>query len=71
MYLPQTKTVVGSENGTFTAFTCKKGWKVTRGCFIGTKKEFLEASKEKHGENTKINKEYKLLIKLAESRFKN
>ena len=60
-------SVVGAENGTLTVTSGKNGLVVTRGCFTGTKEEFLSASAAKH--NEKIQREYRLLIEVAESRI--
>ena len=60
---------VGSANGTLTAYPDKNGnIIVTRGCFIGTLAEFAKAVKETHG-NSKIAKEYALLIKFIKLRL--
>ena len=45
----------------------KDGLVVTRGCFTGTKEDFLEKSAQVHSE--KIQREYQLLIEVAESRI--
>ena len=58
---------VGTEHGTITVTSGKNGLVVTRGCFTGTKEEFLSASAAKH--NEKIQREYRLLIEVAESRI--
>ena len=58
---------VGTENGTLTVTSGKNGLVVTRGCFTGTKEEFLSASAAKH--NERIQREYRLLIEVAESRI--
>ena len=58
---------VGKENGTLTVTSGKNGLVVTRGCFTGTKEEFLSASAAKHDEKTQ--REYRLLIEVAESRI--
>ena len=60
-------SIVGSESGTLTVMKGKKGLVVTRGCFCGSVKEFLEASEKKHDE--KIKREYQLLIEVAKSRI--
>ena len=60
---------VGSENGTLTVSSGKNGLVVTRGCFTGTKEDFLEKSAQVHSE--KIQREYQLLIEVAESRIKH
>ena len=58
---------VGSENGTLTVSSGKDGLVVTRGCFTGTKEEFLAKSAKVHDEKTQ--REYQLLIEVAESRI--
>ena len=58
---------VGTENGTLTVSSGKDGLVVTRGCFTGTKEEFLAKSAKVHSE--KIQREYQLLIEVAESRI--
>ena len=60
---------VGTENGTLTVSSGKDGLVVTRGCFTGTKEDFLEKSAQVHSE--KIQREYQLLIEVAESRIKH
>ena len=60
---------VGSEEGTLTVFKAEAGLKVTRGCFLGTDVEFLAAVDIKHGADSKIGKEYHLLIEVARSRL--
>ena len=60
---------VGSENGTLTVSSGKDGLVVTRGCFTGTKEEFLAKSAKGHDEKTQ--REYRLLIEVAESRIKH
>ena len=60
---------VGTENGTLTVTSGKNGLVVTRGCFTGTKEEFLEKSAQVHSEKTQ--REYRLLIEVAESRIKH
>ena len=60
---------VGSENGTLTVFRTKDGdLFVTRGCFSGTMAEFEAAVNEKHGDS-KIGRQYKLLIQAIELYF--
>ncbi len=60
---------VGSENGTLTAFKNKEGEIIiTRGCFIGSVKEFLAAVKKRHGSSL-IAKEYELCVKLVKLRL--
>ncbi len=60
---------VGTENGTLTVSSGKDGLVVTRGCFTGTKEEFLAKSAKVHDEKTQ--REYRLLIEVAESRIKH
>ena len=60
---------VGTENGTLTVSSGKNGLVVTRGCFTGTKEEFLAKSAKVHDEKTQC--EYRLLIEVAESRIKH
>ena len=59
---------VGTENGTLTVSSGKDGLVVTRGCFTGPKEEFLAKSAKVHDEKTQ--REYQLLIEVAESRIK-
>ena len=59
---------VGSENGTLTVYNTKDNTlQVTRGCFVGSVDEFLEASERKHDDDTHL--EYRLLIEIAHSRI--
>lgn len=45
-------TNVGSENGTLELYSCgDSGWYVKRGCFSGTKDEFLTKVKQTHKDN--------------------
>ena len=60
---------VGSENGTLTVFRAKVGLYVTRGCFAGTDDEFLKRVDEVHGAESKLGREYHLLIEVARSRI--
>ena len=60
---------VGSVNGTLTVTSGKNGLVVTRGCFCGSTEEFLAKSAQEHSE--KIQREYKLLIEVAESRIEH
>ena len=60
---------VGTENGTLTVSSGRDGLVVTRGCFTGTKEEFLAKSAKVHDEKTE--REYRLLIEVAESRIKH
>ena len=60
---------VGTENGTLTVSGGKDSLVVTRGCFTGTKEEFLAKSAKVHDEKTQ--REYRLLIEVAESRIKH
>jgi len=60
---------VGSENGTLTVTHGKTGLVVTRGCFTGSDVEFLGAVDKRHGMDSKIGREYALLIELARLRL--
>jgi len=45
-------TNIGSEKGTLELYSCgENGWYVKRGCFKGTKEEFISAVIEKHGDS--------------------
>jgi hypothetical protein len=60
---------VGSESGTFTAYRREDGTLlISRGCFLGTDAEFLAAVAKRHGADSKIGKEYALLVEVARSR---
>ena len=59
---------VGYKNGTLTVYNTKDNTlQVTRGCFVGSVDEFLEASERKHDDDTHL--EYRLLIEIAHSRI--
>jgi len=60
---------VGSEQGTLTVCRAKAGLIVARGCFSGTDTEFLSAVDQHHGADSKIGREYHLLIEVARSRI--
>jgi len=68
---------VGSEGGTLTVFRANydpiKGKPIfhcTRGCFVGTTAEFIQASLNDHSKkNPEIHREYKKLIEVAISRL--
>ena len=60
---------VGSEQGTLTVYRAKEGLLVTRGCFLGSDVEFLKAVASRHGAESKIGREYALLIEVARSRI--
>ena len=61
---------VGSENGTLTVYRSKDNTLlVTRGCFSGTDEQFLDAVDQRHGNGSKISREYHLLIEVARSRI--
>lgn len=60
---------VGSEQGTLTVCRAKAGLWVNRGCFTGTDAEFLAAVDRTHGKDSKIGREYSLLIEVARSRI--
>lgn len=60
---------IGSEAGCLTAYLQSDGTIIyERGCFTGTKSEFLAAVKKKHS-NTQIQKQYKLCVSLVETRL--
>jgi len=59
---------VGSENGTLTAYKTKNGIELVCGCFHGSDSEFLIQVDTTHG-NSKIGKEYRLLVEVIRSRF--
>lgn len=59
---------VGSEFGTLNVFRCESGIGVRRGCFFGTPEDFLAAVEQKHGADSKIGREYHLLMQVALSR---
>lgn len=64
-------TNVGSENGTLTVSTGGHNELiVTRGCFTGSIKDFIAASVQNHKDRSVINKEYRALIRVAETRLK-
>ena len=44
-------TKIGSESGTLEIYQCTKGWFIHRGCFSGSKDEFLAKVEETHGSN--------------------
>ena len=56
---------VGSEHGILTVYKAKKGIEITSHRFQGTDIQFLNAVKEKHGLDSKIGKEYSMMIELA------
>ena len=59
---------VGSSKGTLTVFKTKDGYKLTRGCFLGTMEEFKnEVSKKSDSDESK--KEYELLMSFIEYKF--
>ncbi len=60
---------VGSESGTLTVTHGKDGLVVTRGCFTGSDVEFVAAVAERHGADSKIGREYALLIEFARLRL--
>jgi hypothetical protein len=51
-----------------TVFKGKIGLLVTRGCFLGSADEFLQAVDKRHG-TSRIAHEYHLLIDVARSRI--
>ena len=60
---------VGSEIGTLTVCAAKGALFVSRGCFSGTDSEFMEAVEKRHGLQSKIGREYSLLMDVARSRI--
>jgi len=60
---------VGSENGTLTVARSTSGLSDNLGCFGGTDIEFLAAVDGRHGVDSKIGREYHLLIEVARSRI--
>lgn len=61
-------SIIGSENGTYTAFKNKDGGiLVNRGCFSGTLDEFSDAVNERH--SGKFHEEYQLVIELTKLRL--
>ena len=61
-------SIIGSENGTYTAFKNKDGGiLVNRGCFNGTLEEFTDAVNKHH--DGKFNQEYQLVIELTKLRL--
>ena len=61
-------SIIGSENGTYTAFKNKDGGiLVNRGCFNGTLEEFTDAVNKRH--DGKFNQEYQLVIELTKLRL--
>lgn len=62
---------IGSENGHLTAFKNKdKTISVTRGCFVGTLKEFETKVEETHGGN-EYGKTYRIAIELIKNKLGN
>ena len=59
---------VGSENGTLTVCKAEVGLFVSRGCFAGDDVSFLAAVEDRHGDS-RIGREYKMLIAVARSRI--
>jgi len=60
---------VGSENGTLTVCKSKTGLFVSRGCFSGIDAEFLSRVDKAHGADSRIGREYHMLIEVARSRI--
>ena len=61
-------SIIGSENGTYTAFKNKDGGiLVNRGCFSGTLEEFTDAVNKRH--SGKFHEEYQLVIELTKLRL--
>ena len=61
-------SIIGSENGTYTAFKNKDGGiSVNRGCFHGTLEQFSDAVNERH--TGQFHQEYQLVIELTKVRL--
>lgn len=57
-------TNIGREGGTLELYSCgEKGWLVRRGCFTGSKEEFLRAVSKTHGDN-EHGKKYRTIVEL-------
>jgi hypothetical protein len=57
-------TNVGSEKGTLEIYKCQdEKWFIRRGCFSGSKEEFLQKVNETHG-NNEFSEQYRALIAL-------
>ena len=57
-------TNIGSEVGTLELYSCGDyGWHVKRGCFSGSKQEFLDAVNEAHGDS-EHGKKYRAIIEV-------
>jgi uncharacterized protein YjbI with pentapeptide repeats len=53
---------IGSERGTLEMYSCGEyGWLIKRGCFTGSKDEFLAAVNKKHG-NNEHSKKYHAIV---------
>ena len=64
-------TNVGSEKGTLELYSCgDNGWLIRRGCFIGSKVEFIAKVKDTHGGNEHAIK-YLALIEILCGRLNN
>ncbi len=62
-------SIIGSENGTYTAFKNKDGGvSVSRGCFNGTFKQFIDAVEATHI-STEFYHEYQAVIELTKARL--
>jgi len=59
---------IGSDLSTLTVFRTKDGFKLSRGCFLGTFQEFKKAV-EKKDKDCEYRKEYELLYPLIEHKF--
>ena len=59
---------IGSDHGTLEAWPTKKGLIIKRGCFTGTKDEFLKAVKNRHSKGH-YGKAYCLAVKFIEESF--
>ena len=55
-------TNIGSERGTLELYSCgKDGWYIKRGCFSGSKQEFLASVNKRHG-NNEHGRKYRAII---------
>ena len=62
-------SIIGSENGTYTAFKNKDGGvSVSRGCFNGNFKQFIDAVEATHI-STEFYHEYQAVIELTKARL--
>ena len=42
---------IGSESGVLALYQCEEGWYITRGCFSGSREDFLAKVTQTHGDN--------------------